>query len=209
MSDQFRILTICTGNVCRSPLAKLLLQKHLAEFSFIKVDSAGVAAMRSHPMPPNSLMIAEQLNLDGSELHRARQLSDEDLANADLILAMDRTHRRSVVEQSPRSARRVFTVRELARLVEVAKFEDFKEEIGNRDLCDAELLRTAIGVAQFGRSELSPFDHPEDEDVIDPIGGPEGKFIQSAEQLVPAIDAISRYFKATLKQFGGETIYRD
>src|SRR5690606_26956407 len=126
MSDSFRIITVCTGNICRSPLAEQLLKSALRGVEHIEFDSAGTQAMVDNPMPEYSLAIAKNNEVSDAELHRGKQLLEAHLDSADLILAMDRGHRRKIVELSPRATRKVFTVREFKRLIDVTTDEHLR-----------------------------------------------------------------------------------
>ena len=93
----FRILVVCTGNLCRSPFAEHLLRRRLGEAGLldIAVASAGIGAMPGAPCPGNVLEAAREWELDLSG-HRARQISAEDVEMADLILTMERYHYHAV-----------------------------------------------------------------------------------------------------------------
>lgn len=91
------ILTVCTGNICRSPMAEALLQSGLPE---LQVSSAGTGALVGYPADPIVLDLMSQQGLDVSS-HRARQLTAELGAAADLILVLDHSHREWVSRQLP------------------------------------------------------------------------------------------------------------
>ena len=96
------IATICTGNICRSPLAALLLQTRLAGRD-VRVTSAGTRGMADHPMTPEAqqLALARGVGAADAAAHRARFLTEQHLGSADLVLAMAREHRRAVAELVP------------------------------------------------------------------------------------------------------------
>ena len=83
------ILCVCTGNICRSPLAEAALADALPEVS---VRSAGLHALVGHPVEPNAAQSARDLDLPSKAEHSATQLEREHLAAADLVLAMDKGH---------------------------------------------------------------------------------------------------------------------
>ena len=121
----FRALHVCTGNVCRSPMAEALmrsgLRSRLGEGArrFV-VESAGTWGHSGSPMDPNALSALGALGLDGlgpdGQVFRARELVAEHVAAADLVLCATRAHRAEVVVLQPDAAARTFTVRELGRL---------------------------------------------------------------------------------------------
>lgn len=92
-----RILVVCTGNVCRSPVGEALLKRH---FPAKRVESAGLAALVGQGVDPNALRLGEA---DGLELgsHRARQVTLELLQDAELILVMSEGQRRAINDLSP------------------------------------------------------------------------------------------------------------
>ena len=199
MSDSFRILTVCTGNICRSPLAEQLLKVRFQGVDRIEFDSAGTQAMIDHPMPEHSLRIARDNAIVDSELHRGQQLTEAHLDAADLIFAMDRGHRKQIVELSPRATRKVFTVREFKRLIDVTRDEDLRAEIATSDGTTVGKLRAAVEAARLGRSDLSPLDNPDDDDVIDPYGKAEAVYDASAQQLIPVVEEAASYLRRALE----------
>lgn len=82
-----KILVVCLGNVCRSPMAEGLLRHELASFS-VEVSSAGINAMVGAPADPiaQELMLSKNIDI---RAHRARQISLELLIENDLILVME------------------------------------------------------------------------------------------------------------------------
>lgn len=87
----FRILAVCLGNICRSPLAEGLLKRTAAERGLLwEVDSAGTGGYHVGELAdPRSRAIAAQYGLDITD-QRSRKFSREDFDRFDLILAMDR-----------------------------------------------------------------------------------------------------------------------
>jgi protein-tyrosine-phosphatase len=88
-----RILFVCTGNTCRSPLAEALARRVIVEraLSEIDVSSAGTSAWEGAPASDGALLVGMERNLDLSQ-HRARTLTRELVRDADLVLAMGPHH---------------------------------------------------------------------------------------------------------------------
>jgi len=83
-----KILMVCLGNICRSPLAEGILAHKTKHLNF-EVDSAGTAAYHVGKLPDSrSIEIAEKYNIDLSQ-QRARQFSRADFDAFDIIYAMD------------------------------------------------------------------------------------------------------------------------
>ena len=96
----FDILVVCTGNICRSPLAGLLLRRGLddrlgAVAHGFEVASAGTWGLENHPMDDATLAVASCMGLDGSGF-RSRRLTEDHLAVPDLVLTATREHRTAV-----------------------------------------------------------------------------------------------------------------
>jgi protein-tyrosine-phosphatase len=91
-----RILFVCSGNTCRSPLAEAVARAAFARAGLdLTVASAGVSAMEGMPASENSIRVARKHRLDLSA-HRARLLSGELVRGADLIVTMGHRHRDTV-----------------------------------------------------------------------------------------------------------------
>jgi protein arginine phosphatase len=94
-----KILLVCTGNICRSPLAAALLERALKErgLDAIEVCSAGTGAWDGAPVSEGAYLVGLERGLDLSA-HRAQLLGREMVEAADLILTMARHHRARVDE---------------------------------------------------------------------------------------------------------------
>lgn len=88
-----RILLVCTGNTCRSPMAEALLLRALegAGMKGFALESAGVSAWEGSAASEGAYLVMLERGYDLSS-HRARQLTKELVDRADLILAMGRSH---------------------------------------------------------------------------------------------------------------------
>tara|TARA_B110000879_G_scaffold95190_1_gene130070 strand:- start:13711 stop:14163 length:453 start_codon:yes stop_codon:yes gene_type:complete len=92
-----RVLMVCLGNICRSPLAEGILQSKIAA-SKVSVDSAGTAAFHEGNLPdPRSVEIANHYNIDITG-QRARAFTPQDFSKFDLIYAMDLSNYNHLLE---------------------------------------------------------------------------------------------------------------
>ncbi|KAA1422783.1 hypothetical protein FE697_011520 [Mumia zhuanghuii] len=117
---KFRILTVCSANVCRSPFIETLLSRALADSPthFVVASAGENAADGQHACT----VVAQDHGTSDAELiaHRATTLSTRAVEAADLVLAADRPSRAAVVRLQPTSHARAFTLREAAVLAEHA-----------------------------------------------------------------------------------------
>src|SRR5690606_29823515 len=94
-----RVLMVCTGNICRSPMAEALLRARLGT-DRVRVHSAGTRPVIDGEMPAEAqrLTIAHGGSPADARAHRGRWLVEPIVEDADLILAMAREHRTAAVE---------------------------------------------------------------------------------------------------------------
>jgi len=117
MEQPYRVLMVCTGNICRSPAAAAWMSV-LGDGS-LAVSSAGTAALVDAGVHPRmaDLMRQAGLPVDG---FRSRQLTPAMIKQADLLLTMTAQHRRWIVDRVPAAVRRTFTLLEFAHLARLA-----------------------------------------------------------------------------------------
>jgi len=154
------ILVVCTGNVCRSPIAegslRAALVARLGEDA-PQVVSAGTMGWEGSGAQPDSVEAAAELGVDISA-HRARLLRPRDALAADLVLAMAREHVHAVRDEVPE---RAFTLKQLVRLLEALP----APAPGDPDAVLASRVAEADALRRSGFEG-----NPADEDVADPLG---------------------------------------
>ena len=191
----FEVLTVCTGNICRSPLAAELLRARLAPLE-ASVLSAGTRGLSDAPMTSEAQLLAVQYGVtaDAAASHRSRYLLENHLSSPDLILTMTRDQRRHVAELAPSRLRWTFTAREFARLA--ADVTDDEIRAATESAPDASArVRAAILVVAARRGMVMPPANPADDDVIDPYGRSWETYQLSAAQLVPAVEVVARVLR--------------
>lgn len=100
------ILTVCTGNICRSPMAEYLLRQQLGPDSEGRVSSAGVYATNGQPASEEAVRALAERGIDASA-HRSRMLTRPMAEEADYILVMTRSHQDAICSQWPDLAAKV------------------------------------------------------------------------------------------------------
>ena len=172
----FRLLHVCTGNICRSPVAERLTRAGLtaraAADAFV-VESAGTWGLSGAPMDPGSQRALAAYGLDGSDF-RARRLSGYHLDEADLVLCATREHCSAAVSTAPDAAARTFTLREFARLTATVEPGDLPA--GGPE----ERARALVALAAARRGPSRPAD-PRDDDLADPYRASASAFSACAE----------------------------
>jgi protein-tyrosine-phosphatase len=85
----YNLLYVCTGNTCRSPLARAITERLIAArgWTHVSVDSAGTAGVEGARASENALVVAREHGLSLDE-HRSKELTAELLEWADLVLVM-------------------------------------------------------------------------------------------------------------------------
>jgi protein-tyrosine phosphatase len=185
--NTFRILTVCTGNICRSPLAEHLLRSELSGLA-VTLSSAGTDALVGHAMDERAARYSAEYG-GGSDAHAARQLTVEQLRESDLILALSREHRRAIVELLPRASHTTFTLREFKRLLDTLNDDD-RAEIGAA-ADERSRLSALVEIAAANRGVAERPDDPSDDDVVDPYRQDDAVYAESVRQLVPSVRAIA------------------
>jgi protein-tyrosine-phosphatase len=110
------ILFVCTANICRSPMAAGIMRARIETLGLsdrVRVISAGVWAEPGQSASANAITTLDQRGIElGS--HRSQPLTPELLREADVILVMEESHRRSIFYAAPQYLAKVFLLTEMA-----------------------------------------------------------------------------------------------
>ncbi|TAM70194.1 MAG: low molecular weight phosphatase family protein [Microbacteriaceae bacterium] len=175
------MLTVCSGNICRSPIAQQLLRAQLADATTpFAVFSAGTIASAGHRMTDEAAAMSRRFGgrPDG---HRSTPLSERLVTRAQLVLTATRAHRAAVASLVPRASRCVFTLNQFARLAASADPASL-----TRLTAPDRLL--AIAARRGFESPLTP----EDDDIDDPYLRSLATYERVATEISTAVSVVVR-----------------
>jgi protein-tyrosine phosphatase len=171
IGGMFEILFVCTGNRCRSPIAEEQLRR-LASGLPVKVGSVGLLDLGPAPALPEVLEVGRSIGLDLSK-HRARHLMGVELAGADLVVGLERSHVAAAVVEASVPYEKVFTFQEIVRLLKDIDLPPVADPV--------ERARMAVKLAHERRSAGPSF--MPGEDIEDPFGGPRSAYVEMATRV--------------------------
>jgi protein-tyrosine phosphatase len=177
---RFRILAVCTANICRSPMVEILLRRRLDPELF-EVSSAGVMGWRDAPVDSMVVLELERLGVSADDFC-SRPLERQMVESADLILTATRAQRSEVAGRVPNALRRNFTLLEFVALV------DGVEADSPADLVHAAVQR---------RNDASG-----DVDLPDPFRQPPAVHRAVADQVAAAVHVIADRLEAAAARTG-------
>lgn len=185
-SEPARVLTVCTGNICRSPYAERILAMYFPPDQVV-VDSAGLGAVVGADIEDQVKRLMPERTL--RTVHVAKMLEPEHLESFDIILTMTKDQRADAVKMLPKAVRKVFTLREAARLI-----------MSNPQL-------PVPGSAREGFVQLADLLTPvrgtqaarQTDDVQDPFRQSDEAFDLMKAEMDPALAVIVRYVSGQLE----------
>lgn len=186
-----RLLTVCTGNVCRSPYAAALLANGLgwARPGAFEVTSAGTHALVGRPLEPGSREILETKGVPVPSA-TARMVTPALLADQALVLVMSPRHRVEVLEEAPAVVRRTVGIVDLAAaLREVGEryaWPELLADVGAKEVRARWRALPEVLAAVHGLPERVTV-------VEDPYGRGRRSFGRMAGQLDSAVRALVRW----------------
>jgi protein-tyrosine-phosphatase len=168
------ILMVCTGNICRSPMA-MALMRHALEArrcTDVEVTSAGTAALADGPASGRAVEALRAVGVDLTP-HRSRPVTASELRRANLIVAMTSEHVHEVTEEAPEVAGKVVLLKALAEM----DVQPQSPDASRHDRLEA-LLSAA-------RPEARPA-----LDVADPYGASARAYTATAGEIAQAVDVL-------------------
>lgn len=181
-----RVLMVCTGNICRSPMMERILRAAVEERGLrVTVTSAGTWVREGEPMQPFAAATLTEQGLDAGGFG-ATPLTEALISSSDLVVTATREHRAHVVGLAPAAVRRTFTLLELARIASSAQpppasvIGSGEDDVGPRE--------AVAWAAQMRGSVPRPADGSDDLD--DPLGAPLEVYRERAETISAAVRQI-------------------
>lgn len=191
-ADTFCILHVSTGNVCRSPITERLTRHALHTrlngtlSKGLLVESAGTWGHEGAPMEEHAATVLHDYGADPTGF-LGRELLDEHVIQADLVLTATRDHRAQVISMGHSAGLRTFTLKEFTRLVRAI------------DPASLPVVRSADTVSERARSLVRAaaalrgwLQAPtaEADEVYDPYGAPVSYFRSIGEEIHVALDPV-------------------
>lgn len=189
-SRVFRILYVSTGNVCRSPiterLTRLGVSQRLGGSGGLLVESAGTWGHVGAPMEEHAAQVLTEYGADVTGF-TGRELLDEHVIRADLVLTATRDHRSQVISMGHSAGLRTFTLKEFTRLVRAIDTATLPPPAPGASLVDrARALSRAAAALRGWLAAPSA----EADEVQDPYGGPIPYFRSVGEEIRAALDPV-------------------
>lgn len=170
-----KVLFVCTGNICRSPMGEALLRHVLHERGCddVEVASVGTWAYEGQSATREAVETLRKRSIDLS-VHRSRATDIEELQEADIIVAMTSVHVREITALSPDVADRIVLMKELREIKPATSPEgaSAKDKVG----------ALLAGERPESRRSL---------DVDDPMGLPIGAYERVAGEIAEGVDVLA------------------
>jgi protein-tyrosine-phosphatase len=182
------VLFVCTGNLCRSPMAEALfsLIARSRKRPEVKISSAGTWAAKGSRATPDALDVLETVGVDASD-HRSRPLRRKHIEEADLIVAMTSVHLLEIQDKVADSGSKLVLLKEVAEI----EMPDLP-----LDLSPDERLEHFLRAKRPGwRRQL---------DLDDPMGLPRVAYIRCIKEVWDGVEALANVLIPRIQEPPGE-----
>lgn len=178
VAPDLHVLVVCTGNLCRSPMAAAMLEARLRQRGVdAVVESAGFVTEGKRASFPAVELLAER----GIDLaaHRSRRVGALDLSRPDLVLCMERRHVRELTVLDRSVFERSFTLPDLAR-----------RAVAHGPRRPGESVRDWLARIGADRRIGDLLGVDPDDEVEDPYGRPTAAYVRTAQRIDELLDAV-------------------
>jgi protein-tyrosine phosphatase len=181
----FSVAFVCTGNICRSPVAERLFRARVPKSADVLVWSAGTRGLTGRGIDDPSAFALRELGID-PDGHVAQRLDLDSSSRADLVLCASTEHRGIVLRSVPLMMARTFTMREFSRLAQGAG-ELPRRSSPFHAAPDTEELRKRVRLIAGQRGHVAIVDAVQD-DIADPYGANLDVARRCVRQISAAVD---------------------
>lgn len=189
-----RILFVCTGNTCRSPMAEAMLRQMAHQRGItVAVRSAGVSTVNGLPVSGNAVVALRKRDI--SHTGSSSVLTEEAVGWADLVLAMTTGHKRDLLHLYPSAVDKTFTLKEFVNqnegvLADIAELEGLYSDMQMKGALGEQLSREERQRLLELEKRIPGFD------IADPFGGSPAVYDKCSDEIESALHKLLELLEA-------------